>query len=234
MASSSIQSATGSIASATSVTVTFGAAPAIGNLIVVLITQLYGVNPSRAISSVQDGVSAAYSLGKKAGAAGDSSTTDIYYRVATTTNAAITITLAAAASVSAAVVEYPSTYSTFDSGAGASSANVGNGASPQTATPGSASQGSTSLYINGVGHNQAYTTFSLPTNFNQVVNVDNGIAVPIFLCDQIVSGAQNPASTLTGTTTFWSDVLVTFTGGAVFMPRQGLRINQAINRARTY
>ena len=221
MASSAIQSITGNGAGVSSVTVTFSAAPAIGNLIVVLITQLYGANPSRAVSSVADGAAAAYSLGRKAGAAGDNSTTDIYYRVATSTNSAITVTLAAAASVSVAIVEYPSTYSTFD--ATNNSAGIGNGASPQTATPGSVTQAATSLFINGVGHNQAYTTFSVPTGFNQVVNIDNGVAVPIFLCDAIVSGAQNPASTLTGATTFWSDVLLTFTGGVVASPKIGAR-----------
>lgn len=217
-------------------TVTFTSAPSVGSLIVVVIAQYYGANPSRAISSVADGASAAYTLAKKAGSAGDTQTLDVYYRVATSTNSAITVTLSGGSAVVAvAIVEFPSTYSTYDNTN--SSTNLGNGTSPQTATPGSVTQGATSLYVNAIGWNDQYTSASVPTSYNQIVNQGGGGGVvPIFVADFVTSGASNPSSTLTGFTHYWADIIVTFTGGGAATTRGtpfGAR-GTAFNGGRTF
>lgn len=175
----------------------------IGRLLVVAITQIYGANPPRSITSVQDSVDLTnFTLGKSQVSGSGNSRTDIYYRFSTTAGTrTATVVLSGAGSASVAMAEY-SGVTAFSSSSGAS----GTGTS---ATPGGITHGSTALFINVVGTTASYDTVTKDATYTERSEIEFG--GPTFnMSDFAGTGTKNPTTTLSASAE-WSNAQVSFT-----------------------
>lgn len=196
-------------------TLTFGSPVAVGDLIVVDLTQYYAANPLRAVLSVSDNVNSGnYALAIDESARGDVASA-IYWKVA---NAAGTPTVSIsfdigppAGAVAARVYDAEHTV--------LGPTNAGNGSSTSLST-GSVSPSGTALYVALWGPNYPYVTLTPPAgwttrNFYQAI--DGSLPLDHYSADLIGSGAQNPTVTFSAATVA-SAAIVTFLLGDTTAP----------------
>lgn len=188
----------------------FASSTPVGNLMVAVVTQLFGGNPPRAISSIADSVdSANFTLAKVLQDAGNTIQVAIYYRIATSAGTrTVTASFTGGSADSCiAINEYDSTHTILSA---STSSAEGTGTS---STAGSITAAGTALYVNAL--TDANGVVITPTGgWSQRQEVESSSIAPISVQDLITSGAQNPATTLGASPGTWVNAIVAFESGA--------------------
>lgn len=190
--------------SATSIAKAFSSSTPVGNLVVLCVTQNFGGNPTRAITSVTDSAGNVYqtAIGKD-GLVGPNNRIDFYYSNITISGTlTITVNFAAAADCDLAINEYDSTQTFLWD------VSVATGTT-SPAQPGSVSPPGTALYIVGFCHDAASTT-TQPSGYNQRQEDEAFVNATIQVSDLITTGAQNPGVTVAATIGNTLTAIITF------------------------
>lgn len=234
MAFSRVQGPAAHLSTASTNAVAFAGSVTVGNLVVVGITQIYGGNPPRNITSVQDSAGNSYSPRvSRHNGAGDCNN-DQYSSVITTGGTlTVTVTFAGGAADSAVTInEYAA--------AGAISFDSANSAEGTTspATPGAVNPaGSTSLYVATYGDTGG-GTITPDAAFTQRQEIESTGTCPINTHDLFSSGSQNPSTTLGAPIGNWVYSITSFieaaAGGGITTPPPPKIISQAVHRAASF
>ena len=210
MAFSWVQGPVAHTATTSTNAVSFSGSVTVGNLVVVGITQIYGGNPPRNITSVTDSGGNTYtSRVSRHNGAGDCNNDQ--YSSVVTTGGTLTITVTftgGAADSDVTINEYTA--------AGAISFDSSNSAEGTTspASPGAVvPAGSSSLYVATYGDTGG-GAITPDATFTQRQEIETSSVCPINTHDKFSSGSQNPSTTAGATIGNWVYSITSYTEAA--------------------